>query len=91
VSSVRLIKEITANMPETEWVLQYSPEVFTSTELDIRAARCAMPSPPSGAPRRANKVILNLPATVEVIHPQRLCRPDRVDAHAIWPAATASS
>ena len=36
VSSVRLIKEITATMPETEWVLQYSPEVFTSTELEFR-------------------------------------------------------
>src|SRR3990167_2449736 len=35
VSSVRLIKEITATMPETEWVLQYSPEVFTSTELEF--------------------------------------------------------
>lgn len=68
VSSVRLVKELCAQQPETEWVLEYSPEVFTSTELDfalevcdaVTAEWCATPT---------NKVILNLPATVEVASP----------------------
>jgi 2-isopropylmalate synthase len=68
VSSVRLIKEITATMPETEWVLQYSPEVFTSTELDFALEVCDAVTAEWGA-TPTNKVILNLPATVEVSTP----------------------
>jgi 2-isopropylmalate synthase len=43
------------------------PGTFTATELDF-ASKSAMPSPPPGAPRR-NKVILNLPTTVEMATP----------------------
>ncbi|NBX22470.1 MAG: 2-isopropylmalate synthase, partial [Betaproteobacteria bacterium] len=68
VSSVRLIKEITATMPETEWVLQYSPEVFTSTELEFACEVCDAVTAEWGA-TPSNKVILNLPATVEVSTP----------------------
>ncbi len=68
VSSVRLIKEITATMPETEWVLQYSPEVFTSTELEFACEVCDAVTAEWGA-TPVNKVILNLPATVEVSTP----------------------
>jgi len=68
VSSVRLIKEITATMPNTEWVLQYSPEVFTSTELEFACEVCDAVTAEWGA-TPANKVILNLPATVEVSTP----------------------
>ncbi len=68
VSSVRLIKELCAQHPETEWVLQYSPEVFTSTELDFACDVCDAVTAEWGA-TPANKVILNLPATVEVATP----------------------
>ena len=68
VSSVRLIKQITSTMPETEWVLQYSPEVFTSTELEFAREVCDAVTAEWGATPE-NKVILNLPATVEVATP----------------------
>jgi 2-isopropylmalate synthase len=68
VSSVRLIKELAAQQPQTEWMLQYSPEVFTSTELDFALEVCDAVTAEWGA-TPANKVILNLPATVEVATP----------------------
>jgi 2-isopropylmalate synthase len=68
VSSVRLIKELCAQSPETEWVLEYSPEVFTSTELDFALEVCDAVTAEWGA-TPTNKVILNLPATVEVATP----------------------
>ena len=68
VSSVRLIKELCAQQPETEWVLQYSPEVFTSTELDFACEVCDAVTAEWGA-TPTNKVILNLPATIEVATP----------------------
>jgi 2-isopropylmalate synthase len=67
-SSVRLIKELCAQQPETEWVLQYSPEVFTSTELDFACEVCDAVTAEWGA-TPANQVILNLPATIEVATP----------------------
>jgi 2-isopropylmalate synthase len=68
VSSVRLIKSLTAKLPETQWLLQYSPEVFTSTELEFACEVCDAVTAEWGA-TPANKVILNLPATVEVSTP----------------------
>lgn len=68
VSSVRLIKQLAAEHPETEWVLEYSPEVFTSTELDFALDVCNAVTAEWGA-TPTNKVILNLPATVEVATP----------------------
>ncbi|MDP3653518.1 MAG: 2-isopropylmalate synthase [Rhodoferax sp.] len=68
VSSVRLIKQLAAEQPGTEWVLQYSPEVFTSTELEFARDVCDAVTAEWGA-TPTNKVILNLPATVEVATP----------------------
>jgi 2-isopropylmalate synthase len=68
VSAVRLIKQLAAERPETEWVLQYSPEVFTSTELAFAREVCDAVTAEWGA-TPSNKVILNLPATVEVSTP----------------------
>ena len=68
VSAVRTIKRLTAQQPETEWILQYSPEVFTSTELEFACEVCDAVTAEWGA-TPANKVILNLPATVEVSTP----------------------
>lgn len=68
VSAVRLIKQIAAEMPETEIVLQYSPETFSATELDFALEVCDAVTAEWGAtPQR--KVIINLPATVEVATP----------------------
>jgi 2-isopropylmalate synthase len=68
VNAARIIKDLAAQQPSTEWTFQYSPEIFTSTELEFAVAVCDavldvwQPTP-------ANKVILNLPATVEVATP----------------------
>ena len=68
VESVTLIKELALAHPQTEWVLQYSPELFTSTELEFAKEVCDAVTQVWGA-TPDNKVILNLPATVEVSTP----------------------
>ena len=68
LSAVRQIKALAALQPDTEWVLQYSPEVFTSTELDFALEVCNAVTAEWGATPQ-NKIILNLPATVEVATP----------------------
>ena len=68
LESVRLIKVLAQAQPDTEWILQYSPEVFSSTELEFALEVCNAVSAEWGAtPQR--KLILNLPATVEVSTP----------------------
>ena len=68
VEGVRLIKQIAAEHPETEWVLEYSPELFASTELEFACEVCdAVTAAWDATP--TNKVILNLPTTVEVATP----------------------
>jgi 2-isopropylmalate synthase len=68
VSGVRLIKELTATIPETDIQLQYSPETFTGTELDFALEICNAVTAEWGA-TPDNKVILNLPTTVELTTP----------------------
>lgn len=68
VSSVRLIKQLAAQQPETEWVLEYSPETFSATELDFARDICDAVTAEWGA-TADNKVIINLPTTVEVASP----------------------
>ena len=65
---VGLIRKLTDKHPETEWVLQYSPEVFCMTELEIALEAChvALDTWDAGPGR---PVILNLPTTVEVSTP----------------------
>ena len=68
VSAVRLIKTLAAEQPDTEWVLEYSPETFSATELDFSLEICnAVTEAWEASPVRP--VILNLPATVEVATP----------------------
>ncbi|MCB5191573.1 2-isopropylmalate synthase [Methylobacillus arboreus] len=63
--SARLMKQLADEQPETEWVFQYSPETFTATELDFAKEVCdSVTEIWQATPER--KVILNLPATVEV-------------------------
>ncbi len=62
--SVRYVKKLTDQHPETEWVLEYSPETFCMTELDVALEAChtAMAAWDVSAKR---PIILNLPTTVE--------------------------
>ncbi|TVT60317.1 MAG: 2-isopropylmalate synthase [Azoarcus sp. PHD] len=68
VSAVRMIKQLAAEQPETEFVLEYSPETFSATEIDFAVEVCDAVTAEWGA-TPDNKVILNLPATVEVATP----------------------
>jgi len=68
VNAARLIKELAAEQPGTDWRFQYSPETFTATELDFAKEVCdAVVDVWDPTPER--KVIINLPATVEVAGP----------------------
>ena len=62
---IALLRELTDAHPETEWVLQYSPETFCMAELDVSLAVCnaAIRTWDAGP---ARPMIINLPTTVEV-------------------------
>ena len=65
IEHARLIRDCAAAQPDTEWVFQYSPEVFTGTELDFAREVCdAVTEVWQPTPER--KCIINLPATVEM-------------------------
>ncbi len=64
----RLVRELAAKMPETNVRLEYSPESYTGTELDFAKEVVEAVMETWGAsPTR--KVIVNLPATVEMATP----------------------
>ncbi|BFO10332.1 2-isopropylmalate synthase [Serratia rubidaea] len=65
---IALFRQLTAAHPETEWVLQYSPETFCMAELDVSLAVCnAAIRAWDAGPQRP--MIVNLPTTVEVATP----------------------
>jgi len=68
VDAVKLIKALAEQMPETKITLEYSPELFTATELDFAKEVCNAVTAAWGA-TPDNKVILNLPTTVEIATP----------------------
>ncbi|HEX6591152.1 MAG TPA: 2-isopropylmalate synthase [Moraxellaceae bacterium] len=70
IQHAQLMKDIAAEHPETEWIFQYSPETFTATELDFALEVCNAVADVWEA-RPDKKIIINLPATVEVSTPNR--------------------
>ena len=68
VEGAKLIKRMAAEYPETEIVLQYSPESFTGTELDFAVEICEAVAEIWG-PTADRPMIVNLPATVEMSSP----------------------
>jgi 2-isopropylmalate synthase len=68
VTGARQIRDLAARMPETEIIYQYSPESFTGTELDYAVEVCEAVMD-VWEPTPGKKVILNLPATVEMATP----------------------
>jgi len=68
VSAVKLVRQLCDENPGTEWVLEYSPETFTGTELDFALEVCNAVTEAWGA-TPDNKIILNLPTTVELATP----------------------
>ena len=64
VEGARLVRELVPTVPDTEVVLQYSPESFSDTELEF-ALECCHAVMDVWEPTPEKKLILNLPATVE--------------------------
>jgi len=60
----RLFRDIAAEFPETEWIFQYSPEMFSSTELEF-SKRVVDAVTEIWQPTPQRKCIINLPSTVE--------------------------
>lgn len=68
VNGAKKIKELALDNPETDWSFEYSPESFTGTELDYAAEVCdAVVDILKDVSK--NKIIINLPATVEMATP----------------------
>lgn len=65
VRGTKWVMEATSAAPEVEWVYQYSPEVFSGTEVDFAKEVVDAVSATWG-PTPSNKMIINLPATVEM-------------------------
>jgi 2-isopropylmalate synthase len=63
-SQARLFAELAAEQPGTEWIFQYSPEMFSGTELPF-AKRVVDAVTEVWQPTRERKCIINLPSTVE--------------------------
>ena len=66
--AAKLIKKLALENSDTEWTFEYSPESFTGTELEYAREVCdevvEILKPVSN-----NKIIINLPATVEMSTP----------------------
>lgn len=56
------VRRLTDAQPQTEWILQYSPETFSLAELEVSHQACETAITAWGAGRL---IILNLPTTVE--------------------------
>ncbi|WP_426106491.1 2-isopropylmalate synthase [Massilia sp. TSP1-1-2] len=68
VNGTTLVKQLVANHPQTEWGFEYSPESFSTTELDFSLQICDAVSA-AWQPTPARKMIFNLPSTVECSTP----------------------
>ena len=68
IKGTELIREGAGKLIGTEVIYEYSPESFTGTELDY-ALNISQAAIDVWQPTRDNKMILNLPATVEMATP----------------------
>jgi len=68
VRGAQLIKRLASQQPRTKFVFEYSPESFTGTELEFAKEICEAVMD-VWQPQPENRIILNLPATVEMSTP----------------------
>lgn len=68
VEGTRIVKSLVETIPGTQIRFQYSPESFSDTEVDYALEVCEAVMA-EWAPSEDDKIILNLPATVEVATP----------------------
>ena len=68
LDGANLVRDLALASPETKWSFEYSPESFTGTELDYAADVCdSVVEILKDA--SSEKIIINLPATVEMATP----------------------
>ena len=68
VNGAKLLKKYAAQNPHSDWTFQYSPESFSQTEPDF-AVEIVETVCRVWQPEKGQKVIINLPATVEASMP----------------------
>ena len=68
VHGAKIMRDEAAKQPDTAWHFQYSPETFSTAELDFSLEVCEAVMEVL-APTPEHPIILNLPATVEAATP----------------------
>lgn len=68
LTGTRLVKSEVAKYPQTQWGYEYSPEVFSTTEPEFALDVCNAVVK-AWDPAADERVILNLPATIEATTP----------------------
>ena len=68
INGAKVMRECAAERPDTDWHFQYSPETFSTAELDFSIEVCASVMEVL-KPTPETPIILNLPATVEAATP----------------------
>ncbi|MBV8474997.1 MAG: 2-isopropylmalate synthase, partial [Hyphomicrobiales bacterium] len=68
VTAAKQVKQLAEAAPQTEFTFQYSPESFTGTELEVALDICERVKDVL-RPTPQKRMILNLPATVEMATP----------------------
>lgn len=63
-ANARLFRELAAEQPQTHWTFQYSPEMYSGTELEF-SKRVVDAVTDVWQPTPEHKCIINLPSTVE--------------------------
>lgn len=64
VNGAKFLRDQAARFPQTDWHFEYSPETFSTAELDFSLECCAAVMDVL-QPTAEHQIILNLPATVE--------------------------
>jgi 2-isopropylmalate synthase len=68
VTGAKLLRDEAARQPDTDWHFEYSPETFSTAELDLSLECCAAVMDVL-KPTPDHPIIFNLPATVECATP----------------------
>ena len=68
VKGAKVLRDQAARFPATDWHFEYSPETFSTAELDF-SIECCEAVMEVLRPTREHPIILNLPATVEAATP----------------------
>jgi 2-isopropylmalate synthase len=68
ITGAKLLRDEAAKQPDTDWHFEYSPETFSTAELDFSLEVCAAVMDVL-QPTAERPIIFNLPATVEAATP----------------------